>query len=163
LEQLAELLPGEMRLLAPTAEPLVPGPLRFLGEHEQAAKVPAHAEVVEVALDASRERGVLHLDRQVSMATTPVRDVLYRPSQACMPSLARHPPSAAPSALPVQREPEEVEGDRTLAAPLRCRRSPERQQARLVRVEGQPESNHPLAEHIHHALRVFLQLERHCE
>src|SRR4051794_26499330 len=101
-----------MRLLATTAEPLEPSPLRFLDEHQQTAKVAADAEVVEVASDARRERGMLRLDRQVSMASTPFGDVLYCPSQPRMPGLAHHPPSAAPGTPPVQREPEEVEGGR---------------------------------------------------
>lgn len=54
LEQLAEPLPIEMRLLAPTAEPLVPGPLRLRDEHQQTAKVAAHAYVAEVTLDGGR-------------------------------------------------------------------------------------------------------------
>jgi hypothetical protein len=52
-----------VRLLAPTAEPLVPSPFRLFDEQEQTAKVAADAEVIEVTLDAPPERGVLLLDR----------------------------------------------------------------------------------------------------
>jgi hypothetical protein len=63
-------------LLAPTAEPLIPNSPRLFGKQKQTAKVAANAEIVEVTLDAPRERGVLLLDRKVSMATTPVGDGL---------------------------------------------------------------------------------------
>jgi hypothetical protein len=75
----------------------------------------------------------------VSMVATPVGDGLNRPSQASLPGLAHHPPSTASRTLVVQREPEEVEGGRTFAAGLRCRRSPEGQEAGLVRMQSQSE------------------------
>jgi hypothetical protein len=39
--------PGKMRLLAPTAEPLVPDPLRLSDEPQQTAEIAADPEVVE--------------------------------------------------------------------------------------------------------------------
>ena len=44
--------------------------------------VAADAEVIEVASQASIERGVLILNRQMPMATAPVVDVLLGPSEA---------------------------------------------------------------------------------
>jgi hypothetical protein len=69
-----------VRLLAPTAEPFVPGSLHLFDEQKQTAKVAADAEVIEVAPHAPRERDVLLLDRQVSMAATPIGDGLNGPS-----------------------------------------------------------------------------------
>jgi hypothetical protein len=69
-----------VRLLASTAKPLVPSPLHLVDEQQQTSQVATDAEVVEVALDAPRERGVLHLDREVSVATTPLGDGLNGPS-----------------------------------------------------------------------------------
>ena len=63
----------------------------------------------------------------------------------------------------MQREPEEVEGGRTFAALLSCRRTPKGQKAGLVRMKGQSEVPHPLPENFHHALRVVLLLEGHDE
>ena len=76
----AKPFPAEMRLLAPTAKPLVPDPLRLPDEQQQTADVAVDAKVVEVTLDAPRERGMLHLDGLMSMAATPVRDGLNGPS-----------------------------------------------------------------------------------
>ena len=68
-KQVRESLPRETLALAPTAEPLVPRSLRVLDDEQQASKVAAHTEVVEVALDSPRERGVLVFHREVPMAT----------------------------------------------------------------------------------------------
>ena len=56
-------------------------------------------------------------------------------------------------------EPQEVEGGRTLAAPLPRRWTPERHQTRLVRMQGQAETSQPLPQHLHHAPGVVLTLE----
>jgi hypothetical protein len=80
LEKISEPFPGETLALASAAEPLVPGPLRRLDEQQQTTEVPAHAEVVEVASQASPERCVLLPYRKVSMEMTPIRDGLDRPS-----------------------------------------------------------------------------------
>jgi hypothetical protein len=45
--------------LASAAKPLVPSPPRLFDKQKQTSKVAADAEVVEVTLDAPRERGVL--------------------------------------------------------------------------------------------------------
>jgi hypothetical protein len=52
-----------VRLLAPTSKPFVPSAPRFFDKQQQASRVAIDAEVVEVPLDAPRERGVLLLDR----------------------------------------------------------------------------------------------------
>jgi len=76
-----------------------------LFEHEQqTSEFAAHREVVEVALDAPRERLVLNLDRQVSMAATPAVDGLDDPSQARTTRLAEHPPTSLGGPRPVERE-----------------------------------------------------------
>jgi len=79
--------------MAPTAEPLVPRSLRVIDDEQQTSKVAAHAEVVEVTLDAPRKRCVLLLDRFVSVAMTPFVNGLDRPSQARTASLAEHSPT----------------------------------------------------------------------
>jgi hypothetical protein len=66
--------------VAPTTEPLVPGSLRLFDDEKKTSEVAAHTEVVEVTLDAPRERCVLFLDRLVSVAMTPIVDRLNRPS-----------------------------------------------------------------------------------
>ena len=57
-------------MVAPTAEPLQPVSLRRFDQRHETSEVAADAEVVEVSLEASRERGMLLLDREVSMAAT---------------------------------------------------------------------------------------------
>ena len=73
-QNLAESLPGEVPLLAPTLKPLEPAALRLLDNEHQPFKVAAHAEVVDVPLDAPLERGVLRLDGLMPMAATPRPD-----------------------------------------------------------------------------------------
>ena len=73
--------------------------------------------------------------------------------------LAEHSPTTLPRARPVEREPEEVEGRRTLAALVSRRRAPEGKKSRLVRMQGQSEAPQPQTEHIHHAPRIVLFLE----
>ena len=102
---------------------------------------------------------MLGLDRMVPMATTPIVDGLNRPSQAHTASLAEHPPTSRAGTRPVEREPEEVEGRRTLAAFLPRRRTPEGKKPRLVRMQGQSEAPQPLAEYCHHTPRIVLPLE----
>src|SRR5271157_4863635 len=158
-EKISEPFPIETLALASAAEPLIPSPLRRHDDQQQTTKVPAHAEVVEVAPQASRERCMLNLYRKMSMVTTPIRDGLDRPSQARTPSLARDPPTSPTRSRPVEREPEEVEGGQTFPALLPRRRTPERQKPGLVRMQGQSEAPQPLAQHRHHTPRVFLVLE----
>ena len=57
---------------AKTAKPLKPDSLHLQDEHRQASAIAVDAKVVEVAGDTPRERGVLRLDRLMSMAATPV-------------------------------------------------------------------------------------------
>jgi len=102
---------------------------------------------------------MLHADRQVSMASTPIGRDLDRPLQARRPGLAPHTPATTPSPPPVEGEPEEVEGGWTFPASLTRRRSPERQEAGLVRVQGQYEARHPLVQQRQHALRVVASFE----
>jgi hypothetical protein len=45
--------------MTPTAEPFVPRPLRLFDDSQKTNEVSADTEVVEVTLDASRERLVL--------------------------------------------------------------------------------------------------------
>src|SRR5262249_24301839 len=100
-KQVREPLPGETLALAPTAEPRVPGAPRLLEDEQQTSEVAAHREVVEVALDAPRERLVLNRDRQVSVAATPTVDGLDDPSQARTACLAEHPPTSFAGPRPV--------------------------------------------------------------
>jgi len=79
IEKIREPFPGETRALAATTQPLVPGPPRCFDEKQQTAKVAAHAEVVEVAAQSSRERCMLNPYRKMSMVMTPIRDGLDRP------------------------------------------------------------------------------------
>jgi len=66
----------------------------------------------------SLERCMLHRNREVSMASTPLGDGLDRPSQARMPGLTPHPPTTSTGSTPIERKPKEVEGTRTFAAAL---------------------------------------------
>lgn len=81
----------------------------------QAAHVPVHAEVVDVALHLPRERGVLLFDRQVPVVPAPVVCGPNGPRKARTPGLARDRPPSPPGSPPVPGEPEEVEGRRTLS------------------------------------------------
>jgi hypothetical protein len=82
IEQIREPFPSETCALAATTQPFVPGPPRCFDEEQQTAKVSAHAEVVEVASQSSRERCVLILYRKVPMAMemAPIGDGLDCPS-----------------------------------------------------------------------------------
>src|SRR5215471_10477072 len=104
-EEIREPLPRETLALAATAQPLVPGPLRRFEESQETPNVATHAEVVEVTSQTSTERGVLCLNRLMSMASTPVVDGLLGPSQARPPSLAPHPPVTFTGTCPIEREP----------------------------------------------------------
>jgi hypothetical protein len=112
-----------------------------------------------VPVDASHERGVLLLDRQVPMASAPVGDGRDGPSQARPARLERRHPSASPSSPPIEGEPEEVEGRRSLAARLPRRRARERQEPGLVRMKAEPEPLEAMSHYGHHPLRVVLSLE----
>jgi len=126
LEQSRVPLPRQATLLAATAQPLKPDPLRRLDEQQQTASVAVHAEVVEVAPESPVKRRVLVLNRQVPMAPASVGDGLDSPSETRTPCLALHAPPSLPGALPIQGEPQKVEGGRTLAAPLSVPRTPDR-------------------------------------
>src|SRR5206468_2625743 len=115
-------------------QPLEPDSLRRPDDQLQTTKVAVDAEVVEVTLESPAERCVLVLDRQMSMASAPIGDGLDGPSEARTPCLAPYHPSSIPGATPIQGESEKVEGGRTLATLLPCQRTPEEQQARLVRM-----------------------------
>ena len=105
-------------------------------------------EVVVVTPQASRERRMLLLDREVSVAPTPVVHGAYRPCQARRPCLARHLPTPSSGSAPIQREAEEVEGVRTLPALLTLRRWPKVDQTSLVRMKVQPVLLHPFAQRL---------------
>src|SRR5262249_22552694 len=83
----------------------------------QAPEVTLHPEVVVMAPQTTAQRGVLHLHRLVPVAPAPGVDGPDGPSQARPPCLAPQPPTAPPGPPPVQREPQEVEGGRTLPRP----------------------------------------------
>ena len=93
------------------------------------------------------------------MATTPIVDGSNEPSQARTACLASHPPTSLTGPRPVEREPEEVEGRPTFPALLPLRRTPEREKPRLVGMQGQSEMLQPLAEGVHHALRIVFGFE----
>ena len=97
--------------MAPATEPLVPGPLRSFDDEEQTPKVAAHREVVEVAPDASAERGVLNLDREVAVAPTPLVDGRDRPFEAQSVSpepLAEHIEHSTRVVLPLEGDEEVI-------------------------------------------------------
>src|SRR5438445_6075491 len=71
-EQVIEPLPCESCPLTSAVEPLVPRATHVIDHRGQAPPVAVDAEVVEVALDTSPERGVLFLNRQVPMISAPV-------------------------------------------------------------------------------------------
>ena len=98
---------------------------------------------------------MLHLQLLVPLAAAPGIDGLNSPSQSRPPGLARQTPTAASGATPVQREPQEVEGVRTLPTLLSLRRSPKVQQAGLVWMEGQSLALHPLRQHRQDALGIL--------
>jgi hypothetical protein len=79
IEKIRESLPGETRALAATTQSLVPGPSRCFDEEQQTAKVSAHAEIVEVASQSSRERCVL----MASWALRPGRKPYEQSKKSC--------------------------------------------------------------------------------
>ncbi len=87
---------------------------------------------------------MLRLYREVPIASTPLGDGLLRPSQARMPGLTPHHPPTTAGSTPIKREPEEVEGARTFPAPLPRPWARKRNQAGLVRVQGQSVALKPL-------------------
>jgi hypothetical protein len=90
---------------------------------------------------------MLRPNREVPMAAAPLGDGLHGPSQAPMPGLTPHRPTAAAGPTPVEREPEEVEGIQTFPATLQRRGAFERKEASLVRMRGQSIALQSLAEH----------------
>ena len=121
--------------------------------------VAVHSEVVEVSDQASRERCVLVLDRQVPVAPTPFGDGSIEPPQALAPRLAPHLPASAPRPSPVHREPEKVERARPLPTTLSRLGALERNEPSLLRMQPQSEPLHPLAQHLRYPLRVLAPLE----
>src|SRR5678815_2649280 len=121
--------------------------------------VSVHAEVVEVPCDASRERGVLLLDRLMSMASTPVGDGSYEPSEARCSCPDPWHPSSTPSSAPVVREPEEVEGCASLAVLLHPLGTSERHHAGFLGMEPHPISFEALPQRSEHLPRVGLVLK----
>src|SRR5262249_6874307 len=95
-EHLQEPLPRQSRPLAATAQPLAPRPPGVPQQAGQTLEVPIDPEVVGVALPATAERGVLHLQLLVPMAAAPGVDGLDRPSQARTSRLARQTPTTTP-------------------------------------------------------------------
>ena len=93
------------------------------------------------------------------MATTPHGDGYDEPSQPRTARLASHCPSPSSSPRPEEREPKEVEGRLTFPTLLPHRRTPKREEVSLVGVQGQSEVFQPLAESIHHTLRIALVFE----
>src|SRR4029077_21025272 len=73
-----------------------------------------HSEIVDVALQPTPQRGVLHLHRLMPMAPAPSVDGFDGPSEARTARLARPPPTTAPCPLPIKRDPQEGEGGRTV-------------------------------------------------
>lgn len=112
-----------MRLVAASAQPFVPRPFGVVDKQLEAAPVPHHAEVIEVADKASCERGVLVFDRLVPVAPAPGGHGIDGPCQSRMPSLARRAPASPGGSSPVQRETQEVERPWPFAALLPPRRS----------------------------------------
>ena len=121
--------------------------------------LPFTPEVVEVSDQASRERCVLVLDRQVPVAPTPFGDGSIEPPQALAPRLAPHLPASAPRPSPVHREPEKVERARPLPTALSRLGTLERNEPSLLRMQPQSEPLHPLAQHLRYPLRILAPLE----
>ena len=139
-EQIRKPLPVETLALATTAQPFIPGSLRGFDEPQKILRIATDAEVIAVASQASTERGVLGLDRLMPVATTPIVDGLFGPSEACPPCLAPHPPVTFTGTCPVERKSQKVEGGRTFPTLLRLWRTPKGQQSGFVRVQGQSEA-----------------------
>ena len=158
-----ESSPRQARRLTSAAEPPTPAPLHPAKELNQASLVSIHPEVVDVPVHASDERGVLLLDRHVPVATTPVVDGLERPSQARTPCLAPHLPSTSERSTPVQREPQKIEGRRSLPTRLLARRPAEVEQSGLVRVEGQSVAPQPLTQNTHDPICILFVLKAYHE
>src|SRR6266513_1781711 len=152
-------LPVEASPLAPTVEPLEPTAFNLPHEPSQASGVSIHAEVVDVALHAPRERLMLLLDWQVPMISTPRTYSLYGPRQARTPGLARHRPTPPTGPPPIPAEPEEVEGRGTPAFPTRPKWSAKVQQPSLLWVRGKSKALHPFAQRRQYTLRVVPSLK----
>jgi hypothetical protein len=117
------------------------------------------AEVIAVASQASTERGVLCLDRLMPVATTPVVDGLFGPSEACPPCLAPHPPVTLTGTCPIERKSQKVEGGRPFPTLWCLWRTPKGPQPGFVRVQGQSEAPSPFAEYCHSPPCIVLTLK----
>ncbi len=76
LEQMLETLPRETAPLAATAQPCEPGALGRIDQTRETAEIAVHSKIVEVSDQPSLERCMLHVNREMSMATTPLGDGL---------------------------------------------------------------------------------------
>lgn len=121
--------------------------------------MPLTPPVVAVASQASTERGVLLLTRQMPMAMAPVVDGLLGPSEARPPSLAPPPLVTFAGTRPIKRKPHNGKGGRTFLALLCLWRTPKGYQPRLVRVQGQSAASQPFVKHRHHTPRIVLTLK----
>src|SRR5512138_350706 len=137
----------------------MPDALHGSDEPDHAGEVAIDAEVVDVPAYAPAERGMLLLDRLVSVAPTEVVDGLLGPLEPCLPGSEVLPPVSFPASLPQQCEAQKVAGPRTFAPIRPPWRSGEGHEPGLLRVQLQAVLRHPLLQHRHHLLGVFASLE----
>src|SRR5215470_1570670 len=90
------------------------------------------------------------------VATAPIVDGRFRPSQARPPCLTPHPPVTFAGSRPIEREPQKLKGSRTSPALLCLWRTPKGQQSCFVRLEGQSEAPQAFIEYCHHTPCVLL-------
>ncbi len=102
----------------------MPGPFDVPDQQADSPDVPTDIEVVEMALESSRQRRMLLLDREVSVALAPRVDGCPRPPESRHARVGCHVPFAPAASRPQDREAQEIEYAGTFASSLVRRRSP---------------------------------------
>src|SRR4051812_48409037 len=124
-------------------------------ELPQTSVVRGTAIVLVVAAEFRVQDSLLLLHGVMAVDAAPVRDAFERPAQALVHRLDvdRELPSSGTRTL--VREPEEVEGAGFCSHPVRALQSltPEIDEARFLRMEGQPEPCESLGKYLQYLLR----------
>jgi hypothetical protein len=154
-------LPGEGLSPRPSIEPLFPDPPDAAIELPQAAVVRRLSVVLVVAPKFRVEGCLLFLHVVVSMFAAPGGDGLQSPPEALLHRLDVEYKFPSSTSRAFVHEAEEVESFGLGPHPFRPRLglSPERYEARLFRMEGQPVLREPLGKHLHHLLGILSVLE----
>ena len=88
----------------------------MMAQDGQTALVIIHAKIIEVTLEASLERLMLHPYWQMPPTAAQLMGGMYRPPQSSLPRFPRHvPPTPLAIPAPVHRESQEIEGSRTFS------------------------------------------------